>query len=273
MRPISPQLGTTSGSARGGTPNRSKSSSSQVPLRMSNSIVRAALEASVARSPVRRWMSQASTVPNRARPLIGTLAQTVHVLEQPLDLRRREVGIEDQTGPLADRAARGPPREAHRSGRAVRRSCQTIASMERRAGLGIPDADRLALVGDPDSAQFARSHAGVVERLAGHRVGDRPDLVRVVLHPAWAGECWVELPVAPADQLSSSSKTRHVVPVVPWSMARIMPRPSAHAIAAPRGGQQVPAGRDQIGASVICSPRGGRPARHLDERPLDYVGV
>ncbi len=69
VRPSSPQLGRTSGSARSGMPpNSSSSSPSQHPREMSNSSVRDALPGSVANSPVSLNSIHASTVPNTAFP-------------------------------------------------------------------------------------------------------------------------------------------------------------------------------------------------------------
>jgi hypothetical protein len=67
----------------------------------------------------------------------------------------------------------------------------------------VPDADRLALVGDPDRGQIPGTHPGILQRIAGERLGDRPDLARVVLDPAGLGEVLGELAVGAADRLGS----------------------------------------------------------------------
>ena len=65
---------------------------------------------------------------------------------------------------------------------------------------------------------------GVGERLARRPAGHLPDLGRVVLDPAGAREVLLELAVGAPGDPPSSSKTRQVVPVVPWSIARITGR-------------------------------------------------
>src|SRR5213076_1702137 len=72
-------------------------------------------------------------------------------------------------------------------------------AMQRLTGRWVPDADGLALVGDPDRMQLAR--ARVVERLAGHRLRDLPDLRRVVLDPPRLREVLLALPVGVPGEL------------------------------------------------------------------------
>ena len=133
--------------------------------------------------------------------LLRPLREPVDVAQQPLDLRRREVGVEHQAGLGPDRRLlAGRPQLVAATGRpAVLPDERTV---QRLTGRRIPAHDRLALVGDPDRLQLAGLHAGVVERLAGDCVRDVPDLRRVVLDPARPREVLGELAVRTAEQLS-----------------------------------------------------------------------
>ena len=74
-------------------------------------------------------------------------------------------------------------------------------AMQRLARRRVPADDGLALVGDADRLELAGLQARVVERLAGDRVRDVPDLRRVVLDPAGLREVLRELAVGAADAL------------------------------------------------------------------------
>ena len=136
------------------------------------------------------------------RPAVpGAFAEPVDVRQQPLDLGGAEVRIEHQAGALADErlvallAQLGAPG----GGAPVLPDDRAV---QRLAGLGIPDEHRLPLAGETDGLQIARAQAGIVDRLAGDRVGHLPDLLRVVLDPARAGEVLGELAVAAPDRLA-----------------------------------------------------------------------
>ena len=85
----------------------------------------------------------------------------------------------------------------------MRRSCQTIArcSGSPVAGSHTQTVSRWLVI--PTAASSARAHAGVVERLARHRLRDLPDLRGVVLDPAGPREVLGELPVGPTAQLEA----------------------------------------------------------------------
>ena len=154
---------------------------------------------SVANSPVRLKTSQASIVPNTARPVARALARG----------RRRCAAATRSSCPRSTgrgrgrcaraRAPRGPAAQlvAARGGAAV---LPDERAVQRLAGRGVPDADRLALVGDADGLQLPGRDAGVVERLARDRLRDRPDLRGVVLDPAGLREVLRELAVGAADK-------------------------------------------------------------------------
>src|SRR4030095_15239102 len=63
----------------------------------------------------------------------------------------------------------------------------------RFAGPAIPHDCRFALVRDADCRDVARANAGAGEHLDGDAGLRRPDLERVVLHPAWLGKDLSEL--------------------------------------------------------------------------------
>ena len=114
---------------------------------------------------------------------------------QPLDLGPGEVGVEHQAGALAEeRLAPGGAELVAARGRAP--VLPDDGAVQGLAGAGVPRHHGLALVGDPDAAE--RRPARRLVRFARHRPGDLPDLVRVVLHPAGAGEVLPELAVGAA---------------------------------------------------------------------------
>ncbi len=199
---------------RSGTPNRSHSSVDHASVRMSNSIVRDALDDSVACTapPVSFHSSHESIVPN-ARSALDLDAA---LAEQPLDLRAREVRVEHEAGRVAhQRQVAGVAQlVAARRGAAV---LPHDGAVQRRARRARPGDDRLALVGDADGGDR------LVERGAAARastVDDRgPDLVGVVLDPAGRGKyCGNSRYDQPAGApCSSTAKAR--TPVVPASMA------------------------------------------------------
>jgi hypothetical protein len=139
--------------------------------------------------------------PERRPPFAGALLEPVDVAQQPLDLGRREVRVEHEARPLADAlllAGRAQLVAAPRRAPVL----PDDRRMERLAGRRIPADDGLALAGDADRLELPGPHARVVERLAGHRVRDVPDLRRIVLDPAGPREVLRELAVGAADQLA-----------------------------------------------------------------------
>ena len=132
--------------------------------------------------------------------------------EQPLELRPREVRVEDEAGALRGRSSAAAAR-AQRS--AVRRSCQTIAGCDRPAGLALPQHRRLALVRDADRRDVARLDAGVAHR----RLRGRDDASQISsgscsTQPG-CGKCCGARGSRARARAAQSSTTRQVVPVVP----------------------------------------------------------
>ena len=160
---------------------------------MSNSIVREALVTSVAWRPVSLNTSQESIVPKHA-PRRG-----VDVFEQPLDLRRGEIRVEDEAGALAHEILVAPLAQvvAACGGTAVLPDKRVVDGLAARA---VPGDNRLTLVGDPDRVERRAVDLGVGQRVRSDSPGHVPDLGGIVLDPARAREVLGELAVgAPAD--------------------------------------------------------------------------
>ena len=128
--------------------------------------MRDALETSVACSPVSLKISQASIVPNaRAAPAFSPAldVSSSHSIFVP-----EKYG--SSTRPVRSRTSGSWPASlqlvAAVGGAAV---LPDERAVQRLAGLGVPDADGLALVGDADRRQLAAATPGVVERLARDR--------------------------------------------------------------------------------------------------------
>ena len=127
------------------------------------------------------------------------VARGPDVAEQPLDLGRREVGVDDEPGAGADQLL--VPGLAQLV--AARRGAPVLPDegvVDRLAGRAVPGDHGLALVGDPDRVEARRVGAGVGERPRGDPLDALPDLASVVLDPARLREVLRELAVgAPAD--------------------------------------------------------------------------
>ena len=74
-------------------------------------------------------------------------------------------------------------------------------AVQRLAGRRVPAQTVSRWLVIPTAVELARADAGVLERLAGDRARDVPDLRRVVLDPAGLREVLAELAVGAADQL------------------------------------------------------------------------
>ena len=163
--------------------------------------------ASVTCSPVSLKISQRVDRAEHRAALPRALREAVDVAQQPLDLRPAEVRVEHEAGALADSGSwPGSRSSSQRCGGAP--VLPDERAVQRLAGRRVPDADGLALVGDADRRRARPRHARVVERLAGDRARDVPDLGRVVLDPARPREVLAELAVAAADQLGLARRRR-----------------------------------------------------------------
>ena len=180
------------GSIARGMPKKPSSSSSQSSVVRSISIVRLALVTSVVCTPpsgppVRFQTTQVSGVPKRASPRSAAARSAVDVLEHPLHLAGGEVRGGRQPGLVPDdvTAPVGIQRLGDRVGAGV---LPDDGVVERAAGVAVPDDRRLALVRHADGVEVGAGDAGLPQRAADDGLGAVPDLERVVLDPAGAGE-------------------------------------------------------------------------------------
>ena len=105
------------------------SSSSQSSVCMLKSSVRLALLTSVTcrRPPVSRQIRNESTVPNRTSPRSARPRRPVELVQQVLDLRAGEIGVDHQPGLVADQSDSRPSAFSRSQMPALTRLCQTIA--------------------------------------------------------------------------------------------------------------------------------------------------
>ena len=175
----------TSGSMLAGTPNRRSSSSSHCSVWMLNSIVRDALLTSVTCARVAGQLPDEPGVHGAERQLagVGARARARHVVENPADLARGKIGVDEQAGLRLNRVAGavGLQPLAVVGGAAV---LPDDGVVHRLAGLAVPDDRRLALVGDADGGDVLRPDVRAAERLDRDADLRRPDFLRVVLDPA-----------------------------------------------------------------------------------------
>ena len=134
-----------------------------------------------------------------ARPCAGD------IVEQPGDLGRREIRVEQQSRARCDQrlVPRGAQPLADVGGAAV---LPDDRAMDRRAGLAVPDQRRLALVGDADRRQLGRANAGLGQRLAAGRQRRAPDVFGVVLDPAGSGIMLGEFLLRRGDDRSARNR-------------------------------------------------------------------
>ena len=115
--------------------------------------------------------------------LFGPLASAFDVVEDPLDFRGREVGVEHQAGFCPNRF--GPPlafEELAVVGRAPILPHDGVVDGQR--GLAIPYDGGFALVGDPDAGDVEPREVGFGNGFGGDGGLGVPDLAGVVLDPS-----------------------------------------------------------------------------------------
>ena len=125
----------------------------------------------------------------------GEVARSAGVREQPFELRRREVRIGDESGPLADQLQRQLGTAC--CGPAV---LPYDRAPDRLAAPPVPHERRLALVRDPDRVELIGPHARVGECRRRGRDHRLPDLVGVVLDEPGRREVLAKLLVAAAER-------------------------------------------------------------------------
>ena len=159
------------------------------------------------------------------------VARRVGAREQPLELRGGEVRDRARAPFARGRARRAARGSARRCAGPARRSrarpaCPSLAPRGPSSRAGSRSRSPRARTGGRRPTATASSAAPSTER---------PELLRVVLDPARAAGSAAETRGSRGRAAqSSSSTTRHVVPVVPWSIARITTRAATRPGAAPR---------------------------------------
>ena len=116
-------------------------------------------------------------------PLLGPFARTGHVVQNPLDLRRTEIGIDDQSRLLADHVRRTLILQFV----AIVRSSPVLPHdriINRFLRLGIPHNGGFTLVGDTDTGNIQPIDIHHRNGLRNDGCLRRPDLVRIVFHPS-----------------------------------------------------------------------------------------
>ena len=110
-------------------------------------------------------------------------ARFLNMVEDPLDLGAGKIGIRDQAGGLPDVVAQPL------SYQVIHNACRTAALpddgiVDRAAGVALPQDSRLALVGDADASHLGRGYACRCEHFEHGGVLGRPDVHRILFHPA-----------------------------------------------------------------------------------------
>ena len=224
-----------SGAARrAATPKRASSSGSHSTGSSRASSVRDALVASVtcASPPVRFQASQLSTVPKGGRPSPSTRASShSSLVAEKYGSGTRPVRSRIEVGRELAAALRRPPVLPDDRG------CE-------RPPVAAPDDRRLALVRDPDRVEVGGGDAGVARA---HRAAASWTVLRISSGSCSTQPgCGIGLRGSRGTRArrcgAASSTTRQVVPVVPWSIARITRRapPPASFRAGPSAGSSRP---------------------------------
>ena len=122
------------------------------------------------------------------------LPRAVHMIENPLELRAGEIGVEDETGLLLNhrRMAQLLQRVAMLRRAAV---LPHDGAVDGPAGRAIPHHGRLALVGDADGGDLVELNSSMSHGLGDHARLGGPDFLGVVLHPAGLRIKLCELPL------------------------------------------------------------------------------
>ena len=115
--------------------------------------------------------------------LLCKLSRTLDIIENPLDLRRGKIRINDQSRLLTVRLLKSLRLQCIRN---VRCSAALPHDriVDRFSRLFVPDNRRLTLVGDTDRRNIRRRRTDHVHRLDRHAKHCRPDLIGIMLHPA-----------------------------------------------------------------------------------------
>ena len=140
---------------------------------------------------VRHMRAAAGEVPDEPRvhiaeqqvAALGALSCTRNVIQNPLDLRAGEVGIDEQTCFLLHVVAETVRHQLIADGRCAA-ALPDDCIIDRSAGVLVPDDGRLALVRDADAGDVRRRQAALFKRLAHGEQLALEDDHRVMLDPA-----------------------------------------------------------------------------------------
>ena len=136
---------------------------------------------------------------------LGTRTHAGHVVQDPLELCGREVGVDDQPGLLPDQVGQAAGLQLV-AVLACAAALPDNGVVDRLAGVTVPDDGRLALVRDADGGDVLRRRADLVHGRQRHAELGRPDLVGVMLDPAGLGEILGELLLRDAAHLAPGVK-------------------------------------------------------------------
>ena len=136
---------------------------------------------------------------------LGTRTHAGHVVQDPLELCGREVGVDDQPGLLPDQVGQAAGLQFV-AVLACAAALPDNGVVDRLAGVTVPDDSRLALVRDADGGDVLRRRADLVHGRQRHAELGRPDLVGVMLDPAGLGEILGELLLRDAAHLAPGVK-------------------------------------------------------------------
>ncbi len=111
------------------------------------------------------------------------LSGALHIVQDPFDLRRREIGVDDKPRLFPEFIRQSLLLQAV----CILRCAAALPHdgiVDRSSRFLIPYHHRLPLVRDPDRRNIRRRGIDVRHRLSRHLVLCRPDLIRVMLHPS-----------------------------------------------------------------------------------------
>jgi hypothetical protein len=123
--------------------------------------------------------------------LVGTVAGTFHIVEYPLHLGAREIGIDHKACALGDVLLQALFLQFIADGgrSAVLPNNGVVDGLARGT---VPHHGRFALIGDADGGNVLGAHLVLVQHLAGHFQLAVPYLHRVVFHPSRLWKILVE---------------------------------------------------------------------------------
>ena len=246
------------GSIARSMPNSSSSSSSQSRAsrgRAAASATRSSRRSRARVPPVSFQSSQESTVPKASSAAGRSVRASSHS-----SLVAEKYGSGTSPVARADQLARAARGSARRCAGPARRS-RGATGRPRRA---LPEDGRLALVRDPDRVELRRLDARVGAAPPRRRPSDaRPDLAPDRARPSPAADSAARTRGSRGRRTRSSpSTTRQVVPVVPWSIARITrdgaEQPRSASARTARAGRRVEAAQRRASSGA-----GARPPRSI----------